>query len=646
MAYKEFQVEKIYEAPDQSGFLDKYNAANAAKMQGITNVFRSMQQKQELRRKTADQFQYDLDQGAFENDTKILGELAKNVTTRAKTELREGGKLSADTDMLMKDGVTYQQSSKNQMERLKQLRQNIADRKGNDNFYNPQPDLDLLKEAANGKNNDVDFRTRGERLNQAEKQVGGLKTFLRDKYTANYIKEIGTQFKKNEFPTKSGSTMTKYDQRTFWKDDGTPGVEDKHVVRFLNSEPRVAQSYENDVNQQLDEEIDAMRNSSDSRTAWMKDLSDEEVKAKLIADPFIVGEDGKKVARNIINPTEYGKRVRDLAKKDLQEFDRVNSELSYSNIKDDKNDSGGAWKNDNILHNHAVNSYAQEAKKADGTMSTVNTNGPGGIFTQKNGKPILITSSNPTRTDINKGITTNSNKGNFAFNMTGYTLMPVRANNAPFALQSSDTEGMLKEIENIPLEHFNPNGNMRLKPTMQIGLNGFTINKANVLNDIQTKKRDLSKELSDRNIDTKKSDEIKDLMYRLDEVKEMVSSGEYDIDDLINATNSAGINQIQKDWLIPANSADIAALKNTTGGFDLNNKDFWSEDMKVVADAYAKRAEEAKAQGYGVKKEEPAKITVIESDGSDTDKWKKDGEYKVGNAVYYFDQTSGKWKKK
>jgi hypothetical protein len=593
--YREFHYEKHYAAPDNS-------QAYATQVQGITNLFRGLQQKQEQRRKAEDQFQYDLDKGAFENDTKILTQVAKNVTNRAKQELRRSGRISLETENEMKNGSGWQQMSQNQMERAKALNADIKSKA--DPYYNPEPDLNLVKWATVGEDNDVDFRTRGERLAQAEKQLGGVDTFRFDKYRADYVKQIGAQHTKTETPLKSGASRTNYLQRTFWDEEkGTPGVTDKHAIRYLDSDARVEGYYDDRISKELDKEIKSMKSSKDTRTSWMKGLSDAEIKSELINNP----------SKNLINSEQYGARIRNQAKADLAEADRINSEVSYTSLQEDKNGSGGRWKNQNILHDDTINTYAQEAKDTDGKMSTVTTYGPGGRFTQKSGKPILIDTTNPIRTDINKGLTTRNNKGNLRLNMTGYQLMPVRKGMAPFALKSSTPEGMIQEINNIPLSDFDPNGKMGLQPDLKVGLNGYTINESGVLNDIQAQMEDLSTQINaaDKSGDKEKKASLQNMEYNLEELKEMIGSEDYDVQDLILAGNKAGVRKIQQSWIIPADNSDLANIKNVTGGFDLKDKSYWSPEMQAVDAAYKARYDQAKAAGFGAE-EKPKPITPDE----------------------------------
>lgn len=597
MAYRQFRNEATYEAPDLS-YIDNT-------VQAISNVFHQVAKEKSARRNAAEQFKFDLDGGAFDNDTKIIREGVKNVVVRARQEIRRTGRVSPETEALQHDFTTASTVSKNQMDRVKALRQNILDLRGRDPYYNPDADLNKIRLATHGENNDVDYRTRGERLSEAENTIGGVDSFLFDKYRADYVKQVGKQSKRVTTGNENAKS-TRYDQATFWDDKtGKPGVTPDHAIDYLNSDKRVSQYYDAEVNKQLVEEIKGMKNSGDKRVSWMEGLSDAEIAAQLIDDP----------SKNIINKKDYGTRVQEMAMEDLKKADRINTEVSYDRRTDsDANNSGGLWKNKNILHTNAINSFAQQAKSATtGAFEPVTTYGPGGRFTQKSGRPIQIDTSNPVRTDINRGITTKNNKGSLRLNLTGYQLMPVKKGGAPFALKSKTIDGMVEEINELPLEYFDPNGKVALQPSLKIGLNGYTINEAGVLGDVNDKTVDIASQIADARTagDTEKLQMLQDMEFSLNELKSMIA-GDYNEQELILAANKAGIRKTKEDLIIPADDSDIATINNITAGFNLKDKSYWSTEMIQLQEAYQKRYNEAKNAGFGAKKEEPkAESTTI-----------------------------------
>lgn len=616
MAYRQFRNENTYEAPNLAPIVDSTT-------QAISGLFRSIAKEKADRRRAADQFSYDLDKGEYENDTKILTELAKNVTGRAKQEIRQTGRISPQTESQMKEGLGWQTASKNQLDRAKTLRQNITDKGTRDPYYNPEPDLNKILSATHGENNDVDFRTRGERLAQAEKSIGGADTFRFNKYRADYVKAIGAQSK--EVASENGQTKNSiFNKATFWdQKTGKPGVTDDHAIDFLNSDRRVSDFYDAKVDSQITDEIKKMKSSGDKRTDWMNGLSDEEIKDTLIKDP----------SKNIINKTNYGARVRSMAKEDLQEADRIDSKTSFERKDDeDTNNSGGRWKNKNILHTNAINSFAQQAKSSTtGTFQPVTTYGPGGRFTQKSGRPIQIDTSNPVRSNITSGLTTKNNKGSLRLNLTGYQLMPVKRGGAPFALTSGTIDGMIEEVNKLPLEYFDPNGKIGLQPNLKMGLNGYTVNEAGVLGDVNERMMDISSQIADARSsnDTEKLRSLQDLEFSLNELKSMIS-GDYNEQELILAANKAGIRKTKEDLIIPADDADVATVKNITAGFNLKDKSYWSPEMISLEEAYQKRYNEAKEKGFGTAKDEGQSKTITPDEFSKQWATLKSGDKLIG----------------
>jgi hypothetical protein len=152
----------------------------------------------------------------------------------------------------------------------------------------------------------------------------------------------------------------------------------------------------------------------------------------------------------------------------------------------------------------------------------------------------------------------------------------------------------------MPNEYFDPNGKIGLQPNLKLGLNGYTLNEANVLNDVNDKMFDIADQLREANAtqDNEKIAYLQNIQYSLDEIKGMVAAGEYDERDLLFAANKAGIKKIKEDWIIPADNSDLANIRNITGGLDLNDKKNWSNEMKMIDEAYAKKYQQAQAAGF------------------------------------------------
>lgn len=448
MAYREFHVEPYYADPGVEIINDGLNAA----AQNISSLFNSIANRERDKNRQAASFQYALDKGSYESDQDLFREYAKNVKDRAVHDIKTTGKISPEVQQMQVDGLNLQRKSKIQYDKAKQLYDRIEQRRRDDPYYNPQPDNEKLDKSADYE---VNVNTRGEIIDDVWNNIGKTDaSFLYNKYKADYVKTKGDTFKENTYGTDNVK-KTNFDEAVFWDDaTGKPGVTDSHAIDFIKTDPRVDQHFNTVVQDQLRKEISSMRASGDDRVAWMKGKSDAEVENELINNP----------SKNIINNKDFGVRKRELVKKDLQDADRVNSRVSVT-YNTDKKENNSPIKNDNIVHSYSFNTPKMMATAAGSeNMSPFQANGPGGVLFQKNGKPILFQSTNPVRTNVNTGITSQSKIGNVPFNITSYQLTPFQSTGAPFLIQGNNYEEQLKSIENIPYEHFSPTGKYKLKP--------------------------------------------------------------------------------------------------------------------------------------------------------------------------------------
>lgn len=583
MAYREFEYEKQYAAPDTSHFLDESTRA-------VSNIFQQLHRRNEERLKSANQFEYDLSKGQFENDQKILTEFANHVVGRGKQEILRTGKIDNETANLMTQGKGFQQMSTLQHQKAKDMQSEIIARDAKDPYYDGSVDLAKLKDAANGKDNEVNFFTRGQRLVDAEKQMGDIDSFKYANYRADYVKKIGE--KSREVTTGNpNATKTKFDQGTFWDDSkGKLGVTDKHAIDYINSDPqgRVDQYFSKKLNDQLDQEIEKMQASGDSRVSWMKGMNKADIKNELINNP----------SKNLINSQDYGVRKRELAKQDLAEADRINSKVSVD-YKADKGENSKMYRNDNVAHSYSFNNSKTQAAVPGQTVSPYDNPGPGGVLLQKNGKPLLFNSTNPIRTNINTGTTNKSKIGSVPFNMTGYQLQAFSSSGAPVLLHGNTPDEMVNFIKTMPLDWFDPNGKYKLQPDMKVALQGYTVNQAHILNAAnnseQSIQSSIAKAQNENNSDELAAQEEK--LKNLQVLKSLIGSGADD-QELALAASRAGINGVQVNEIVQASDADMANIKAVTQGFDLRDKNYWNADMHKVDEAYKQRYNEAVASGF------------------------------------------------
>lgn len=577
MAYREFNDPIDFSVAD-SDYL----------AEGVSGLFAGIASQQQAKRKASDQFQYDLSEGKFENDQKILSEFSTDVVTNGRDEIMRDGRTSNQTLSKMAQGKQWQNNSKIQFERAKQLTDEIHKRADDDTYYDATPDLEKIKEATHGKDNEVNFYTRGERLKSVEKNLGTIDTFKYDKYKADYVKGVGTMYKSNDYGNPN-VTKSRYDQATFWDDkSGKPGVTDDHAIDYLKSDERVNFFFDKKMEESLSGEVERMKASGDPRTSWMKGLSDAEIKNELINDP----------SKNLINSQDYGVRKREMAKNDLRKADRVNSKVSIE-YKDNKENDGPVKNKSLSMSYNFIDSSAVGVSGGSNRVGVLKNPSAGGVLLQNNGKPVTFNTNTSLRTNLNTGVTYKDRIGTVPFTLDAFQVGAFQSTGAPFLFHGTNTEEVVNYINTIPLEHFNPNGKYKLEPTASIALSGFTINKTGLLNSANNEISNIEQEIATATNagDDEKLAILNARMAQVKLVQELTSSGAAE-SEILSAANKSGIKEIQQNQIFKASDKDISSLNAITDGFDLRNRENWSEDMKKIATAYESRAAAAKTNGY------------------------------------------------
>jgi hypothetical protein len=607
MAYREF-YKPIEFAVAESTFGDS-----------VANMFQTIDANRRARSKDANAFEYDLSEGKFDNDQKILTEYANSVVGKGKDEIMKTGRSSSDTSRMMNDGKMYQQMSKNQFEEAKGLVERVNKRGVEDAFYNPQSDLQKIQEATHGKDNEVNFYTRGNRLKAAAQNLGGVDSFKYNDYLAFHVKRVGERSKEasSASTARDGASSKKsnYSQATFWNEEsGKPGVTDGHAIDYLKSDPRVDQYFDAQMDKQLSSEIERMKNSGDPRVAWMKGgnavnitgksssaqvPTEEEIKAELIKDP----------TKNIINSTAYGVRKRELAKRDLAKADQIASKTSVEYVapQDKKNPDGT---NENIAHGTTYISdtpttppVAGPTRPADDFWKGQATvTGPGGNIVLKKGtspgKPITTDLSSSKAFNYNESKTVDRPNGKF--NLTGYMATVYDGNGNVVPIAGKSTDEMIASINSIPNEKF-----ATLAPSLKIGLKGYTIDETKLMGDLNKRSEKLAEQiaLAKEEEDYQRAEDLTQEWNTLRSFQGSVGNSNLSDEDMATAATAMGVKQIRVNQLLQANQADLSKVKDLTG-LDLQDESKWSSDMKRVQEAY--RAKYNQAQGSGFKSAQPA----------------------------------------
>lgn len=577
MAYREFYQAANIDLSEQTDM--------SPITRGISNLFLGIAEGQRKREQKANDFNYTLEKGAFDSDIDLLREIANNVTNREVTRLRSGKPRDQETEQLKQLGLSYQQKSQQQYKRLQNLSKQIEDMRQADPYYDPTSDFKRLNKI---NSYDVNFLNRDTAFDEIEPEIGKVSsnpeenTFRYSKYRADYVKNKGNQYKERTTGSPN-ATKTIYDQATFWTPEGKVGVTDEHAIDFLESDKRVNMFFEDKVMRELDSEVKKMKASGDERVAWMKGLSDEEIKNELIND----------ASKNIINQTDYGVRKRELAKKDLSEADRINSKVDFQYKKDA---SSGPVKNDSIGHSDTF--YNQNIGVPGASGSTIA--GPGGVLMTKKGvnpgKPIVIDADSRRAYNMRSGKNLDRSRGKF--NITGYQLQPYTTNGDVYPISANSTEELIEKINSLPDDAF-----QNLSPEMKIGIQGYAIDQAKMLGDIATKSEDLSNKLGDaiENGDEEEADRLRGRIAQLASLRNSFNLPDVYDEDIINAASSAGIKpqSIRVDQLLLADKSDLDKIRTITDGLDLTDKKNWSPDMKAVNEAFQARWNKAQVGRAG-----------------------------------------------
>jgi hypothetical protein len=623
--YREFHVEKIYESPDVSRFLDQANETYA---QGVSNLFNTLNTQMLAKQKQANDFKYEL-KGKRESDQKILTEYAKGVFEQGYNEIKGGKGVSMDTKKKMADGTSWAELSEIQFQEADGLQKEIFARETKDPFYNSRPALTGLKLAYEGENGEKNiFNTD---LKSFSKEIDKVttdpetSTFKNFEYRQHYVKSFKdkTVEKSSKNPNFASS---KYNQAVFWDDEkGVPGVTDQHAIDYIKSRPEVDSYFNAAVNDQLDAEVKSMKASNDPRISWMNGLSDEAIKNELIMHP----------EKNLVNKTDFGARKRQLAKDDLKMADRVNTKVSTEVIapKDARNPDGTL---DTVAHNTTFISDTFTTNPSNLNTAVTGVAGPGGnLMTKKGvnpGKPIVTDLSSTSAFNLNEGKATK--RGNGKFNVTGYQLNAYDVSGKLVPIAGNSTLDLVSKINSMKPEDFK-----NLAPEMKISIKGYALDESKMLGDIEKQKEKLHEEIyeAEQNDDMDKVDRLNERLSKLDDLRNYFNNPNAYNEDIVYQAMSSGIKQIRVDQLIQANPADLDRM-NALTGLELKNENKWSEEMKVVQDAYRKKYQEATGSA--------ASGASVKSDGSDLKNWSQDLTYDVGGKIYYFDKAAKAWKKK
>lgn len=600
--------------------------------QGFANLFTGIASEYNRRRAATEQYKYAMEYSKFENDNKFNEAYVKGVTNLARETFRKTTNPSQQLLEMEEQGRRYAADQKAQYDRFTKLDTRIKEKGTEDPYYDPEVDRKMLETAAFGEDGDIDFRTRGERLNQVSETIGNNPlAFRRKNYVSDWVKLYGKKEQEKKYGNANVES-SKYSSSPFWDEKtGSPGITDVHVLDYLNSRADVQNSLSFEVKNEISDEADQVKkliDQGDERVQKLKGLNDGELMLHLISNE----------KDNVINNKPYNERIRDKARKDLQEAANITlkTDIQYKEPKSINNVSSDQ-RHEFTFYNNPI---------GDGEQRFAS---PGGTLMQKNGKPLQIQSDSELSFDLRTGKPA-KRRGEAMFNITGYQLAPLQKDGSPLFLKGSTTEEMINEINNLPESTI-----MTMGPEMSVVLRGYSIDRNNAINDVNTKKSNLETQLGaaidSGDIETQRRIEAQ--IEKLEMLKNNLGMDEVSDDDLMSSFRRSNVatNSIRYDEVLKPTDADLKKVKGVTtasdgtGGLNLSNKKHWSDDMRKVDDAFRKRFNEVSvnwAKGVtGGSEPKP-----IKSDGTDLKSWDTASQYKVGENIYFYDKATGKWAKR
>lgn len=614
--YKEFHVEKYYDAPD-IGILERGLVSGArATGEAIGNLFRSVAEQQRAKRAAADQYKFDLGEGKFENDDKIFFQKGLNFTQRGKEDIRTNQRISPELEKDMTSSIQEKKQSDWQFKKFETNEKEIKLREDQDKYYDGEPDRQANKLAAYGENNDVYYGTRGERLDAFDKVKGKLPQSLKGKnYTADYVKTFGKKENTNAFGDPNVESST-YNATPFLTPQGIPGVTVDHAKEYLNS--RADGSVARWIEFQVDEQMNADVKYNKARSDKFKGMSDEDVKLYLKANP----------KENLYNQKDFATRVVEKAQDELIEAADIASKTDYQ-TKVDKSVTGGLYTNDAIGHSYTDHvdepviaggkNVISGSGRFDVNLNIARNNMPGGNL--RIGKGVKIGQAIPVDLNPRKSFNVRTGKsqgntGTTSFNITGYQTAVLRNDGSVYATD-------LDVIDKIPGKD-----RANLQPELGVVLRGYTIDKGNMLGELASRQSELDNEIAAAiaNGDTEKQASTMSQLDKLKSLSQMInlSRSEFSDDDLMSALRQNGVSltSIKRDVIITPSDADFAIVdKNLTRGLNLKDKSKWSPDMLNANKTYQEGYQKSAAAGFkdpeAPKPTPPkkGKVKVISPDG-------------------------------
>lgn len=631
MAYREFRNEATYEAPNLE-FLPRTLAT-------LDTVQRLKAIKEQRRASAYDNAKVAGLKGYFPQIQDGLNNLvatAKEGLNQWYVSGRSGRPIEVENIM------TIGQNVSNKAETLynatKKIEQEIKDREVNDPYYKSGADRERFTTSVFDPELGID------KIDELERRIVGFKpgqnkleTFNAPKYLDDFVKSYGDKQTSSDNKDKAGIKIASDYKGKFFNPDGTPGINTQHVEKVLSNEDAneyYTQSMLKDLNQEL-------RQIKAGRLEEIPTSKEGEILRELINQ----GDDQAAInylrEHPEINPIDQRTEFQRKADKIIPEL----KDREAVHMKRESDLSGRLPNSQWGIGNKEANDAA------DGQVGGL----PMRVVTLSKGTgpsklPFLPATKAAARKNIDTGEVTYSGSGNVPMTINYYAWGPVDKEGAPILTNGQSIEEAKRTIENLPLD---VRANLKAAPIFF----GNSTDKASVLNLAYSGKRIAQLEEEARK--NPEGDIARDLTQLQESLKKMEADEAYDT-QLIQ--KYFGTDVVRNEaFAVTKNDPNETQYESLTGirVWDPKSLNPEMKDMKSFIEKTAEAAkkellqkgQEFKGEMEKIQQRNEEKVTggkqdVVESTADEVEKWTPDKQYKVGNAVYFFDQTTKEWKKR
>lgn len=506
MSYREFQNEKIYEAPQ----IDVM-----PKTLSVLQHLNDQRARQELfnQQKAARDFE---DIKKFHGTTtipkydRLIQDEAQNVVRNAQQDILSYGVITPKTKLQMNELQNLNARGIAHREEMKRLLDEEHAKALADKYYNPTVNIEKINKSIPYKGLSLQ-----EELNSDEADIATNRgdighpqdieqTFKHGEQLGDWMQTFKDKTKENTYVSPGGVKTSTTMTSPFVNKFGVPDVTDEHVLEYLGSHPSVKTYYTGKAIKQLQSEIEQNKAYDPN---WMAGMSEGDILAGVIdgqiknPHPNAVGETRDQNGNVITKPLDLNERIREMARNDIKSHAHVLSKIDTDLSNTGSHEWGITNKNIQVAPGFENKNFSSPS------IAIVNPKSPTNPYLR------LSTASNLRYNLDNGKVVTNKLPREFVLN-GGIQMVPVKANGAPVDVKGETPEELVQNIKELPESAFGPNGIIGTK----IAMRGQSVNKKQVLDNAYVKVAELKQKVALNPNDTEAQQALTDTQNILQQI--------------------------------------------------------------------------------------------------------------------------------